>query len=99
MIIARMLFETGARASEVIELIVGDYRERKSHQEIITFNKGSHGKKIKFLRFSKDTVKRLFNYIDTERKSFDKNHFDFHQLPDDAPIFLSARGTALTYPA
>ena len=44
MIIARMLFETGARASEIIELTVGDYRQRKSHQEVSTFNKGSHGK-------------------------------------------------------
>ena len=30
-VIARMLFETGARASEVIELTIGDYRSRKSH--------------------------------------------------------------------
>ena len=99
MIIARMLFETGARASEIIELTVGDYRERKSHQEVNTFNKGSHGRKIKFLRFSKDTVKRLFHYIDTERKSFDKNNLEYQQLPDHAPIFLSENGTALTYHA
>jgi site-specific recombinase XerD len=99
MIIARMLFETGARASEVIELTVGDYRQRKSYQEVSSFNKGSHGRKIKFLRFSKDTVKRLFHYIDTERKSYDENHLEFDQLPDDAPIFLSANGTALTYHA
>ena len=73
MIIARMLFETGARASEIIELTVGDYRQRKSHERSsITFNKGSHGRKIKFLRFSKDTAKRLFHYIDTERKSLMK---------------------------
>ncbi|MGE7929017.1 hypothetical protein [Lysinibacillus xylanilyticus] len=65
-VIARMLFETGARATEIIELTVGDYRKRKSHQEVITFNKGSHGKKIKFLRFSKETVKHLFHYIETE---------------------------------
>lgn len=99
MIIARMLFETGARTSEIIELTVGDYRQRRSHQEVSTFNKGSHGRKIKFLRFSKDTVKRLFHYIDTERKSYDENHFGFEQLPDDAPIFLSANGTAFTYHA
>ncbi len=37
MIIARMLFETGARASDIIELTVGDYRQRKSHQEVSTF--------------------------------------------------------------
>lgn len=99
MIIARMLFETGARTSEIIELTVGDYRQRRSHQEVSTFNKGSHGRKIKFLRFSKDTVKRLFHYIDTERKSYDENHLGFEQLPDDAPIFLSANGTVFTYHA
>lgn len=99
MIVARMLFETGARASEIIELTVGDYRQRKSHQEVSTFNKGSHGRKIKFLRFSKDTVKRLFHYIYTERKSYDENHLEFDQLPDDAPIFLSANGTPFTYHA
>ena len=99
MIIARMLFETGARTSEIIELTVGDYRQRRSHQEVSTFNKGSHGRKIKFLRFSKDTVKRLFYYIDTERKSHDENHLGFEQLPDDAPIFLSANGKAFTYHA
>ncbi|WP_375200029.1 tyrosine-type recombinase/integrase [Lysinibacillus sp. RS11] len=99
MLIARMLFETGARISEIIHLTIGDYRQRKSHQEVATFNKGSHGRKIKFLRFSKDTVKRLFHYIDTERKSYDKNHFIFEQLSDDSPIFLSENGTALTYHA
>ena len=56
-------FETGARASEIIELTIGDYRSRKSHQEVITFSKGSYGRKVKFLRFSKDTVKRLFNIL------------------------------------
>ncbi|MGE6226161.1 tyrosine-type recombinase/integrase [Paenibacillus chitinolyticus] len=99
MVIARMLFETGARASEIIKLTIGDYRKRKSHQEFITFNKGSHGRKIKFIRVSKDTVKRLFHYIDTERKSLDENHLTFEQLPDDAPIFLSANGTPLAYHA
>lgn len=99
MIISRMLFETGARASEIIELTVGDYRNRKSHQEVITFNKGSHGKKVKFLRFSKDTVKRLFHYIETERKAVDKDHFGFHELLDDASLFLSLNGTPLTYHA
>ncbi|WP_240519854.1 site-specific integrase [Bacillus thuringiensis] len=92
-----MLFETGARASEIIELTIGDYRSRKSHQEVITFSKGSYGRKIKFLRFSKDTVKRLFQYMNTERMKYDLDHFNYEQLPDEAPIFLSEFGTPLTY--
>ncbi|WP_422121655.1 tyrosine-type recombinase/integrase [Peribacillus frigoritolerans] len=100
-VISRMLFETGARVSEIIELTIGDYRSRKSYQEVITFNKGSHGIKVKFLRFSKDTVKRLFQYINTERKKYDPNQLDFDVdvLPDEAPIFLTEFGTPLTYNA
>ena len=64
-----MLFETGARASEVIELTIGDYRARKSFEEVSTFNKGSHGRRVKFLRFNKDTTKLLFQYINQERKN------------------------------
>ena len=67
-VIVRMLFETGARASEVIELTIGDYRARKSFEEVSTFNKGSHGRRVKFLRFNKDTTKLLFQYINQERK-------------------------------
>ncbi|BCB37331.1 hypothetical protein BCJMU51_2215 [Bacillus cereus] len=96
-VISRMLFETGARASEIIKLTIGDYRSRKSHQEVITFSKGSYGRKVKFLRFSKDTVKRLFQYINTERMKYDPNQFNYEQLPDEAPIFLSEFGTPLTY--
>ncbi|PFN04992.1 tyrosine-type recombinase/integrase [Bacillus cereus] len=96
-VIARMLFETGARASEVIELTIGDYRSRKSFQEVSTFNKGSHGRRVKFLHFSKDTTKLLFQYINKERKIFDPLGQDFDSLPNDAPMFLTERGTPLSY--
>ncbi|MFL0401527.1 tyrosine-type recombinase/integrase [Bacillus nitratireducens] len=96
-VIVRMLFETGARASEVIKLMIGDYRSRKSFQEVSTFNKGSHGRRVKFLRFSKDTTKLLFQYINKERKIFDPLGQDFDSLPNDAPMFLTERGTPLSY--
>ncbi|MCM3342572.1 hypothetical protein M3650_29105 [Paenibacillus sp. MER TA 81-3] len=38
--------------------------------------------KVKFLRFGKDTVKRLNHYINTERKQLDPNHWGFDELPD-----------------
>ncbi|MGN7300579.1 tyrosine-type recombinase/integrase [Ferdinandcohnia sp. SAFN-114] len=98
-VIARMLFETGARASEVIELTIGDYHSRKSFQEASTFNKGSHGKRVKFIRFSKDTVKLLIRYINTERKQYDKLHRNFDALPNEVPIFLTVIGTPLSYEA
>lgn len=98
-VIARMLFETGARASEVIELTIGDYRSRKSSQEVNTINKGSHGRRVKFLRFSKDTTKLLFQYINQERKKFDPLGRDFDSLSNDDPIFLTERGTPFHYTA
>ena len=55
--------------------------------------------KVKFLRFSKDTVKRLFKYISSERKEYDFNHYDFDELPDDASLFLTSKGTSFNYPA
>lgn len=99
LIIARMLFETGARASEVIELTIGDYRSRKSFQEASAFNKGSHGKRVKFIRFSKDTVKLLMRYINKERVKYDEVQRTFDSLPDDAPIFLTVLGTPFSYEA
>ncbi|EJV56783.1 tyrosine-type recombinase/integrase [Bacillus cereus] len=98
-VIVRMLFETGARVSEVIELTIGDYRSRKSFEEVSTFNKGSHGRRAKFLRFSKNTTKLLFQYINQERKKFDHLGRNFDSLPNDAPMFLTERGTPFSYQA
>ncbi|MBT2716601.1 site-specific integrase [Bacillus sp. ISL-57] len=98
-IIARMLFETGSRVTEVIELTIGDYRSRKDFQEVSTFNKGSHGKRVKFLRFGKDTVKLLMQYINKERVQYDELQRTFDALPDEAPIFLTELGTPFSYEA
>ncbi|MEH7610598.1 tyrosine-type recombinase/integrase [Gottfriedia acidiceleris] len=98
-VIARKLFETGARASEIIELTIGDYRSRKSLQEAQTFNKGSHGKRVKFIRFSKDTVKLLMRYINEERIHYDELHRKFNDLPNEAPLFLTELGSPLAYEA
>lgn len=98
-VIAHMLFETGARASEIIELTIGDYRSRKSFQEANTFNKGSHGRRVKFIRFGKDTVKLLMRYINTERKQFDSLRRDLNELTNQDPIFLTELGTPYTYDA
>lgn len=97
LVIARLLFESGARSSEIILLTVGDWRARKSFQEVNTINKGSFGRRVKFLRFGKDTVKRLVRYVNTERKQNDPDHLDFDDLPADAPLFLAETGTPLTY--
>ena len=72
-IITRMLFQTGARAREVIELTFGDYRARYDKGEFTTFNKGSNGKRTKFLKVDNNTIKLLDRYIYGERKKVAKS--------------------------
>ncbi|MFF0826028.1 tyrosine-type recombinase/integrase [Brevibacillus sp. NPDC003359] len=97
-VITRLLFETGARATEVIQITIGDYRARRSIREASTF-KGSHGRRVKYLLFSDDTYTLLMRYINNERKKCDLNGYSFEELPNDAPLFLTERGTAYTYHA
>lgn len=69
-------------------------------------SKGSHGTRIKFLRFSNDTSKLLRRYFDEERCQHDPNGYvlaDYielskrHQVDvSTVPLFLSVRGTALS---
>ncbi|MGG0537962.1 MULTISPECIES: tyrosine-type recombinase/integrase [Priestia] len=98
-IIIRMLFQTGARAREVIELTFGDYRARNDKGEFATFNKGSHGKRTKFLKVDNDTLKLLDRYIHGERKKVDNSGLEMNDVPDEAPIFLNQHGNPYTYDA
>lgn len=98
-VITTMLFQTGARAREVIELTFGDYRARNDKNEFAAFNKGSHGKRTKFLRVDNDTLKLLDRYIHGERKKIDKSGLNMNDIPDETPIFLNQYGNPYTYDA
>lgn len=98
-LIARILFQSGARASEVVNVTIGDYRQRSSVREMSTFNKGSNGRRVKFLYFNDDTAKLLRRYINGERRRYDPSKLSYDNLPDDAPLFLSAQGNPYTYHA
>jgi hypothetical protein len=86
-------------------LTVGDWAARGCLQEAQAFSKGSHGKRVKFLRFSSETAKLLRRYFDTERCRLDANHCrldDYLQAGRDerahlhaVPLFLSHQGTPL----
>jgi integrase len=103
--IARILFESGCRVSEVVGLSLRDWAARGLLQEAQAFNKGSHGRRVKFIRFSAATAKLLRRCFDTERRQFDRNH---HVLDDylqsaahetnlyHVPLFLCRRGTQLS---
>ncbi len=103
--IARILFESGGRVSEVVGQTLGDWVARGILQETQAFSKGSHGKRVKFLRFSAATAKLLRRYCDTERRQIDLHHYaldDYLQAARSekldlyqAPLFLSHHKTPL----
>src|SRR6266508_2666637 len=103
--IVRILFESGGRVSEVVGQTLGDWVARGMLQETQAFSKGSHGKRVKFLRFSAATAKLLRRYCDTERRGLDLHHFaldDYLQAARSgkldlyqAPLFLSYHKTPL----
>jgi hypothetical protein len=75
-------------------------------REATTFSKGSHGRRVKFLRFSSETAKLLRRYFDGERRRLDPQkqtlegylqeakagHVDLAQIP----LFLSMQRTPLS---
>jgi integrase len=98
-IVIRMAYESGARISEVLTLTVGDWRKRGGKQEATACSKGSHGRRIKVIRFSMETAKLLHCYVNEERARFDPHHRTLAQLSDHEPLFLSARRKPYGYDA
>lgn len=90
-----MLFETGAKVSEVVELLIGDYRKAKRETEAMTFSKGSYGKRVKYIQFSPNTAKLLKHYINHERIKYTKCSKKLNDLNDNVLIFVNFRGTGL----
>ncbi|MCY7893118.1 tyrosine-type recombinase/integrase [Bacillus vallismortis] len=94
-IVTLMLFETGARVSEVVELLIGDYRKAERETEAMTFSKGSYGKRVKYIQFSPNTAKLLKHYINHERIKYTTGSKQLNDLNDNDPIFVTSRGTGL----
>ena len=104
--VTRILFESGARISEVVGLSLGDWVARGMLQEVNTFSKGSYGKRVKFLRFSSETSKLLRRYFDGERRVLDPRHVSLDEYLSLAkskvidlhtvPLFLSQQRTPLS---
>jgi site-specific recombinase XerC len=104
--VTRLLFETGGRIFEITSLTLGDWRNRCLTREASAPSKGSHGRRVKFFRFSFDTATLLRRYFDSERQSHDRRAWslaDYLHACDDklinameVPLFLSARGTPLS---
>ena len=104
--ITLLLFETGARVSEVVGLTLGDWVARGTLQEVNAMSKGSRGRRVKFLRFHADTSVLLRRYVDTERRAIDPHHRTLHDYSEmgrnhqidlrTIPLFLSSQRTSLS---
>ncbi|HEU5373935.1 MAG TPA: site-specific integrase [Ktedonobacteraceae bacterium] len=105
-VVTWLLFETGARVSEVCGLTLGDWASQGTHTKVRAFNKGSLGRRTKTLSFHEDTVVLLRRYFDEERIHFDPHGYSLdlylelaaHKQVDlsTIPLFLTAQGTQLT---
>ena len=105
-VVTWLLFETGARVSEVTGLRLGDWTIHGTHTKARAFNKGSFGRRTKVLSFHEDTVVLLKRYFDEERIRFDPRGYALATYLELAvgkqidlqtiPLFLTTQGTQLT---
>ncbi|SIO72827.1 Site-specific recombinase XerD [Burkholderia sp. GAS332] len=103
-LITRLLFETGARISEVCGLTLGDWHSRGLRCEVSAFSKGSGQRRVKTLRFSETSAKLLRRYVDHDRRASDDYGWrlaDYLLCAESAPwytrpLFLTAHHTPLT---
>jgi integrase len=104
--VLRLLFGSGGRVSEVVGLTLGDWVARGCGREATAFSKGSHGRRVKFLRFTSDTANLLRRYVDGERRRYDPQGYgldDYRQRAaaqgldlHGVPLFLTRRRTPLS---
>jgi integrase len=105
-VVSWLLFETGARVSEVTGLMLDDWASLGAHTKARAFNKGSFGRRTKTLSFHEDTVVLLRRYFDQERAHFDTHGYTLDLYLELAarkqvdlstiPLFLTTQGTQLT---
>jgi integrase len=105
--IARMLFESGGRISEICSLTAADWARSRFGPSFDAQNKGSHGGRTKLLLVSQPTVKLLHKYFDgdADRRACDPAKLtvkDLVTLLDhdssklrEVALFLTRRGTML----
>lgn len=107
--IPRLLFESGARVSEVVALTAGDWAVSQFLNRFRAYNKGSHGRRVKTLVVSHQTATLCRRYVDDVqhgRCAVDPARLTLRTLTrlarqspaqlDHLPVFLTARGTPMT---
>ena len=98
-LIARILFDSGARISEVLGLTMSDWRNLGQRERALATNKGSHGERVKEIWWSTDTAQLLRDYINNERRWSDSKKRGLEDLPGSAQLFVTDEGDPYTYKA
>lgn len=103
--VVRMLFESGARISEILDLTALDWSVSQYMNQFVARNKGSFGIRTKRLVVSSATAKLCRRYFDEEaegRRAHDPSSLtlnDLAKLDTEAlgkvPLFLTERGTPM----
>jgi integrase len=99
-IIARMLFESGARVNEILSLTLADWHSLcgRRHGALAT-NKGSGGYRVKEVWWSSETSQQLRLYLGGERRQHDPFHRRLEDLSETVPLFITETGRSYRYPA
>jgi integrase len=98
-LIARVLFESGARVSEVLGLRLGDWLGCEQRERALATNKGSRGEHVKEIWWSSTTSQLLRNYINYDRRLCDRRRRGLDDLLDSDPLFINDEGAPYTYAA
>ena len=98
-LIARILFDSGARVSEVLGLTLADWRALGQRERARATNKGSHGQRVKEIWWSADTAQLLRDYLNYERRHCDPEKRGLGELPDSASLFVTDEGVPYRYKA
>jgi len=103
--VVRMLFESGARISEILDLTALDWSVSQFMNQFVARNKGSFGIRTKRLVVSSATAKLCRRYFDNDtegRRAHDRLGLtlnDLTKLDAEAlgkvPLFLTNRGTVM----
>ncbi len=99
-IIVRMLFESGARISEILSLTVDDWHQLLGRRHgALTTNKGSWGQRVKEVWWSSETSQQLRLYLNGDRRRDDPFGRRLEELSETDPLFIAKTGRAYRYPA